>query len=169
MGRGGQSYQEHSLHICALKVSKNFQQIFLKNEWLSTKFRPWIKKEKRHRQFGHCSLLITSKVPPCLINQDETLSFISYMPRILAWNGFLVCSFLFRSSSTVWISTFVSSLHDTHRSLIWLLCSLLPVSPSLAYLPASARLSFGIALIWSSPFCQQHEFKLIHSSDLKKC
>ena len=110
-----------------------------------------------------------SRVPPCLITQDETLSFISYMPHILAWNAFLVCSFLFRSSSTVWISTFVSSLHDTHRLLIWLLCSHLPVSPSLAYLPASARLSFGIALIWSSPLCQWHEFKLIHSSDLKKC
>lgn len=57
--------------------------------------------------------------------------FISYITHILAWNAFLVCSFLFGSSSTVWISTFVSSLHDTYRLLIWLLCSLLPVSPSL--------------------------------------
>lgn len=127
------------------------------------------RREKRHRQFGNCSLLNMSRVPPCLITQDETLSFISYMPHILPWNAFLVCSFLFRSISTVWISTFVSSPHDTHRLLIWLLFSLLPVSLSLAYLPASARLSFGIALIWTSPLCQWHEFKLIHSLDLKKC
>ena len=29
-GHSGQSYQEHSFHICALKVSKTFQQIFFK-------------------------------------------------------------------------------------------------------------------------------------------